>query len=109
MSKLDLSKLSNKKHYTISEVSNFLEIKQTEIRYWEKFEPKLRSKSINRRYNLKKIKLLLKIKKLIKEEGIKPSKIGQHLKAKKNPIIQNLEIKKELLNIKNIIKKTSKL
>ena len=109
MSKLDLSKLSNKKHYTISEVSNFLEIKQTEIRYWEKFEPKLKSNSINRRYNLKKIKLLLEIKKLIKEEGIKPSKVGLHLKVKKNPIIQNLEIKKELLNIRNIIKKTSKL
>ena len=58
-------------------------------------------------HHLIKTNLLLEIKKLIKEEGIKPAKIGLHLKAKKNPIIHNLEIKKELLNIRNIIKKTS--
>tara|TARA_B100000212_G_C27305163_1_gene503260 strand:- start:562 stop:891 length:330 start_codon:yes stop_codon:yes gene_type:complete len=109
LSKIDLSRLPNKKYYSISEVSNFLKIKQTEIRYWEKFEPRLKTNSISRKYDLKKIKLLLEIRKLIKEGGIKPSKIGLHLKSKKKPNTLNLEIKKDLVNIKNIIKNTSKL
>jgi DNA-binding transcriptional MerR regulator len=109
LSDIDFSKLSNKKYYSISEVSSLLKIKQTEIRYWEKFEPKLRSNSATRSYDLKKIKLLLEMKKLIKDQGIKPRKIAIHLKNKKKPTPQQLEIKKELIKIKNIIKKVSKL
>jgi len=109
LSEIDFSRLPNKKYYTISEVSTLLEIKQTEIRYWEKFEPKLRSNSATRSYDLKKIKLLLEMKKLIKDQGIKPRKIAIHLKNKKKPTPQQLEIKKELIKIKNIIKKVSKL
>ncbi len=109
MSDIDFSSLPNKKYYSISEVSSLLRIKQTEIRYWEKFQPKLRSKSITRRYDLKKIKLLLEMKKLIKDQGIKPEKIDAHLNAKKNPKPQQIEIKKELIKIKDIIKKSSKV
>ena len=109
MSDIDFSKLSNKKYYSISEVSSLLKIKQTEIRYWEKFEPKLRSYSATRSYDLKKIKLLLEMKKLIKDQGIKPRKVAIHLKNKKKPTPQQLELKKELIKIKNIIKKVSKL
>jgi DNA-binding transcriptional MerR regulator len=101
--------LPNKKYYSISEVSNLLGIKQTEIRYWEKFEPKLRSNSLNRNYDLKRIKLLLEMKRLIKDQGIKPGKIATYLNSKKNPILHQLEIKKELIKIKDIIKKASKL
>ena len=109
MSDIDLSSLPNKKYYSISEVSNLLGIKQTEIRYWEKFEPKLRSNSLNRNYDLKRIKLLLEMKRLIKDQGIKPGKIATYLNSKKNPILHQLEIKKELIKIKDIIKKASKL
>ena len=109
MSDIDFSSLPNKKYYSISEVSNLLGIKQTEIRYWEKFEPKLRSNSLNRNYDLKRIKLLLEMKRLIKDQGIKPGKIATHLNSKKNPILHQLEIKKELIKIKDIIKKASKL
>ena len=109
MSDIDFSRLPNKKYYSISEVSSLLGIKQTEIRYWEKFEPKLRSNSVNRSYDLKRIKLLLEIKKLIKDQGIKPGKISSYLKNKKKPRPQQIEIRKELINIKNIIKKASKL
>ena len=49
------------------------------------------------------------MKKLIKDQGIKPRKIAIHLKNKKKPTPQQLEIKKELIKIKNIIKKVSKL
>ncbi len=109
MSKLDLSKLPQKKYYSISEVSSFLKIKQTEIRYWEKFQPKLRSKSVTRSYDLKRIKLLVEMKKLIKDQGIRPAKIAAHLNAKKNLRPQQIEIKKELIKIKDIIKKASKV
>ena len=109
MSDIDFSKLPNKKYYSISEVSNLLGIKQTEIRYWEKFQLKLRSNSLTRTYDLKKIKLLLEMKMLIKDQGIKPGKIASYLNAKKNPRPQQLKIKKELIKIKNIIKKARKL
>ena len=108
MSDIDFSGLPNKKYYSISEVSSLLGIKQTEIRYWEKFEPKLRSNSVSRSYDLKRIKLLIEIKKLIKDQGIKPGKIANYLKNKKKPKPQQLDIKKELVKIKKIIKNTSK-
>ena len=109
MSDIDFSSLPNKKYYSISEVSSLLGIKQTEIRYWEKFEPKLRSKGTTRAYDLKKLKLLIEIKRLIKDQGIKPSKISLYLSNKKIKKSHNLEIKKELLKIKNLIKKASKV
>ncbi len=49
------------------------------------------------------------MKKLIKDQGIKPEKIDAHLNAKKNPKPQQIEIKKELIKIKDIIKKSSKV
>ena len=109
MSDIDFSSLSIKKYYSISEVSTLLGVKQTEIRYWEKFEPKLKSKGTTRAYDLKKLKLLIEIKKLIKDQGIKPAKIGLYLSNKKIRESTNLDIKKELINIKNLIKKASKV
>jgi len=109
LSDIDFSSLSNKKYYSISEVSSLLGIKQTEIRYWEKFEPKLKSKGTTRAYDLKKLKLLIEIKRLIKDQGIKPSKISLYLSNKKIRKSNYLDIKKELLNIKNLIKKASKV
>jgi DNA-binding transcriptional MerR regulator len=101
--------LPYKKYYSISEVSSLLGVKQTEIRYWEKFEPKLRSKGITRAYDLKKLKILIEIKKLIKDQGIKPAKISLYLSNKKIRKSNYLDIKKELLNIKSLIKKASKV
>ena len=49
------------------------------------------------------------MKRLIKDQGIKPGKIATYLKTKKNPRSHQLEIKKELIKIKDIIKKASKL
>ena len=109
MSDIDFSSLPNKKYYSISEVSSLLGIKQTEIRYWEKFEPKLRSKGITRSYDLKKLKLLIEIKKLIKDQGIKPAKISLYSSNKKIRKSNHLDIKKELIKIKNLIKKASKV
>ena len=49
------------------------------------------------------------MKKLIKDQGIKPGKIYIYLKKKETPRPQQIEIRKELIKIKNIIKKVSKL
>ena len=46
---------------------------------------------------------------LIKDQGIKPGKITSYLNAKKNPRPQQLKIKEELIKIKNVIKKASKV
>jgi len=109
LSDIDFSSLPNKKYYSISEVSSLLGIKQTEIRYWEKFEHKLRPTGKTRAYDLKKLKLLIEIKKLIKDQGIKPAKISLYLSNKKIRKSNHLDIKKELTNIKNLIKKASKV
>tara|TARA_B100000886_G_scaffold98612_1_gene65469 strand:- start:51 stop:380 length:330 start_codon:yes stop_codon:yes gene_type:complete len=109
LSDIDFSSLPNKKYYSISEVSTLIGIKQTEIRYWEKFQPNLRSKSVTRSYDLKRIKLLVEMKKLIKDQGIKPGKIATYLSAKKKPRHHQLQIKKELTRIKDIIEKASKV
>ena len=49
------------------------------------------------------------MKKLIKDQGIKPEKIATHLTAKKNSRSPHLNIKKELIKIRNIIKNASKV
>ena len=49
------------------------------------------------------------MKKLIKDQGIKPQKISTYLKDKKIPRTQEIVLKKELIKIKNIIKKARKL
>jgi hypothetical protein len=49
------------------------------------------------------------MKRLIKDQGIKPRKIANYLKNKKKPKPQLIEIKKELVKIKKIIKNASKL
>ena len=107
MSKKDLLDLPNKKYFTISEVSRYLDVKQTEIRYWEKFVPKLRSDKSIRIYDLKKIGILNKVKVLIKDQGIKPSHIDRYMKEKKSKKTKSLNIKKELEAIKKLLKKTS--
>ena len=49
------------------------------------------------------------MKRLIKDQGIKPGKIASYLNSKKNPRSQQLRIKKELIKIKDSIKKASKV
>ena len=46
---------------------------------------------------------------LIKDKGVKPRNITSYIKATKNPSTHRLEIKKELINIKKIIKNASKV
>ena len=49
------------------------------------------------------------MKRLIKDQGVKPGKIATYLNSKKNPRSHQLRIKKELIKIKDILKKASKL
>ena len=45
------------------------------------------------------------MKKLIKDQGIKPGKISIYLKNKKKPRSQKIGIRKELIKIKKLLKK----
>ena len=49
------------------------------------------------------------MKRLIKDQGIKPGKIDTYLKSKQKPSFQHIEIRKELIKLKNLIKKASKV
>lgn len=62
----------NKLYYSISEVSTITEVKPYVLRFWEKEFPSLRPKknrSGNRVYQSKEIELVLKIKKLLYDDG----------------------------------------
>ena len=70
---IELEKIPNKKYFSTSEVSKIVGVKDHTLRYWEKefenlFEVK---KTANKRIFLKKdIINLLKIKNLLKKEGM---------------------------------------
>ena len=70
---IELEKIPNKKYFSTSEVSKIVGVKAHTLRYWEKefenlFEVK---KTANKRIFLKKdIINLLKIKNLLKKEGM---------------------------------------
>ena len=49
------------------------------------------------------------MKKLIKDQGIKPGKIATYLTTKKNSKSPQLGIKKELIKIRNTIKNARKV
>lgn len=60
-------------YYTIGEVSSILRINASTIRYWEKqfeiIKLSKRNKTAKRKYELKDIQVLFKIKTLLKEEN----------------------------------------
>lgn len=60
-------------YYTIGEVSSILEIKASTIRYWEKhfpiLKPTKRTGSSKRKFDLKDIQVLFKIRTLLKNES----------------------------------------
>ncbi|HRA99313.1 MAG TPA: MerR family transcriptional regulator [Ignavibacteria bacterium] len=72
-----------KLYYSISEVSRIIELEQYVLRYWEtEFELLRPAKNLagNRVYTNKDIKLILNIKKLLREEKYTIEGAKQHLK-----------------------------
>lgn len=72
-----------KLYYSISEVSRIIELEQYVLRYWEtEFEQLRPAKNLagNRVYTNKDIKLILYIKKLLREEKYTIEGAKQHLK-----------------------------
>ncbi|MFZ1322497.1 MAG: MerR family transcriptional regulator [Ignavibacteria bacterium] len=72
-----------KLYYSISEVSRIIELEQYVLRYWEtEFEMLRPAKNLagNRVYTNKDIKLILNIKKLLREEKYTIEGAKQHLK-----------------------------
>jgi len=73
-----------KLYYSISEVSRIIELEQYVLRYWEtEFEMLRPAKNLagNRVYTNKDIKLILYIKKLLREEKYTIEGAKQHLKT----------------------------
>ncbi|HRI86310.1 MAG TPA: MerR family transcriptional regulator [Ignavibacteria bacterium] len=73
-----------KLYYSISEVSRIIELEQYVLRYWEtEFEMLRPAKNLagNRVYTNKDIKLILYIKKLLREEKYTIEGAKQHLKS----------------------------
>ncbi|RZO98417.1 MAG: MerR family transcriptional regulator [Gammaproteobacteria bacterium] len=100
---IDLNKIPNKKYFSTSEVSKIVGIKGHTLRYWEKefenlFEVK---KTSNKRiFKKKDIINLLKIKNLLKTEGmtIKGAKIKiKNFKIDNKTSIDILPILKKIL------------
>ena len=94
---------TEKLYYSIREVSQFTELEQYVLRFWEKEFPQLRPKKNragNRTYQDKDIKLILEIKRLLYAEGYtiegarRRLRRRKHKKGESGELIQ--EIKAEL-------------
>jgi DNA-binding transcriptional MerR regulator len=125
--------ISDKKYFSISEVSSIISIKEHVIRHWDSIDPKtnklrieglsIRTRGGTRFFNKHHISKLLKIKNLLEENGKKnhsldlASKIisqkKTNLKTQENKFKDNLDffsnskqnkIKKIIKNLKNLIK-----
>ena len=125
--------ISDKKYFSISEVSSIISIKEHVIRHWDSIDPKtnklrieglsIRTRGGTRIFNKHHISKLLKIKNLLEENGKKnhsldlASKIisqkKTNLKTQENKFKDNLDffsnskqnkIKKIIKNLKNLIK-----
>jgi len=93
-----------KKYYTISEVAEILNIKQSKIRYWEKefsqFIKPRRNRKGNRMFTLKDVENLKLIKHLVEDFGLKLKGAKQYLKYKKSEIEAKIAVVEKLKNIK---------
>ena len=115
-----------KLYYSISEVSKLTSLKQYVLRYWETEFPDLKpakNRAGNRIYRLNDIKLIFTIKKLLYDEKYTINGARQKLKEMEEekptqitiPFNENnnediiAEIKKDLLEIMNILNNKSSI
>jgi len=97
-----------KKYWTIKEVSDLTKVKQTTLRFWEQEFFQLRpikNKFGHRVYTKKDIDIILKIKNFLytKKMTIKGTK--ELLNENKNREVDLKKIKKDLLDLLEILKK----
>ena len=102
-----------KAYYSLTEVCEILGVKAHIIRYWESEFPKLKENSdrnTRRRFTAKELELLRKIKDLVQNRRFTLEGAKAELKKRRPRILREesqsvLDIKKELLEIKDILQK----
>ena len=102
-----MAEQKKKRYYSISEVSEMLDVKQHILRYWEGEFSKLRprkNRAGNRAYTERDIKIIILIKNLLYEEKYTIEGAKNHLKSNRTLIDdQQIEIPFEKIKTKNEI------
>jgi len=117
--------VSDKKYYSIREVSEMLDIKEHVIRHWDSIDPKtkkfriedlsIRTKGGTRFFNKSHIKRISKIKNILKENGKRnytldlASKFISQNKNKNNDINKNAYLKSDSADYVDKYKKVRKI
>ena len=100
-----MAEQKKKRYYSISEVSEILDVKQHILRYWEGEFSKLRprkNRAGNRAYTERDIKIVMLIKKLLYEEKYTIEGAKKHLKSNCTVIDDHqIEIPFEKIKTKN--------
>ena len=117
--------VSDKKYYSIREVSEMLDIKEHVIRHWDSIDPKtkklriedlsIRTNGGTRFFNKSHIKRISKLKNILKENGKRnytldlASKFISQNKNKNNNINKNAYLKSDSTDFVDNYKKISKI
>ena len=117
--------VSDKKYYSIREVSEMLDIKEHVIRHWDSIDPKtkkfriedlsIRTNGGTRFFNKSHIKRISKLKNILKENGKRnytldlASKFISQNKNKNNDINKNAYLKSDSADFVDKYKKVSKI
>ncbi len=102
-----MAEQKKKRYYSISEVSDMLDVKPHILRYWEGEFSKLRprkNRAGNRAYTERDIKIIILIRKLLYEEKYTIVGAKNHFKSNNTLlVVQQIEIPFEKIKIKNEI------
>ena len=97
----------NKLYYSISEVASYLDIAESNIRFWEKefesFVKPQRTAKGNRQFTSKDIEVLKQIKYLVKDCGMTLDGANRRLSKNRNEVETNMEIVERLEGIKEML------
>ena len=109
----DLNLNDNKLFYSIKEVSELLDLKETVLRFWEKEFPQIKPQKGSRgirKYTKEDIEISRTVRDLVKGRGLKISAARDVLKKNKEGVAQPLEaiqrlkaVKQELVALKKAL------
>ena len=109
----DLNLNDNKLFYSIKEVSELLDLKETVLRFWEKEFPQIKPQKGSRgirKYTKEDIEIIRTVRDLVKGRGLKISAARDVLKKNKEGVAQSLEaiqrlkaVKQELVALKKAL------
>ena len=109
----DLNLNDNKLFYSIKEVSELLDLKETVLRFWEKEFPQIKPQKGSRgirKYTKEDIEIIRTVRDLVEGRGLKISAARDVLKKNKEGVAQPLEaiqrlkaVKQELVALKKAL------